>query len=333
MSTDRSTVFSSLGEPVALSFDVVVVFVLTVASAAIVSVFDTGIAVLEVVSGLALFGFFPGYLVVSALFPTESVRSGDGSERSQSNRELVSVVERLTLSIAGSLSGLLLVGFVLNFTPLGITLDPIVLSLCVVSLLAALVAIYRRWHVPEPSRFSVATLTPVRTDGGSPSSRRDIVVNGFGAFTLLFATGTIVHTIASPPRGETYTEFHLLTRNDDDELVADDYPREFEAGDSRPVTIGIDNNEQQSMEYSVVVAEQRVDDEGDTLEVTEQNVLDEIGMQLAAGDSVREELELAPTLTGDQIRLVFLLYRDDVPDDPSMETAYRDLHVWVSVEE
>lgn len=312
----------------ALSIDVAVALVLAFGSAAIVSVFDTGIAVLEVLSGLALFLFLPGYLVVSALFPAKTVREDSNTEPTR-----IGGVERFALSVVGSLSIAMLVGFVLNFTPWGIRFGPIVLALCGLSLAAAVIAVYRRWRVPERNRVSTAALAPVGTNDGRLGSRRDFLVHGFGAVALLFAGGTIVYAIADRPRGESYTEFYILGRDDGDDPGAADYPRSFEAGGGRPITVGIENSEREATEYVVAAAAQRVSEDGDELEVREQELLDRFETRLDAGESIRERIELAPTLTGDRIRLAFFLYRGDAPDDPSAETAYRDLHVWVSVDE
>ena len=69
---------------------------------------------LRVVPAIAFVLFLPGYLATSALFP----RTGD-----------LSGPERLALSLGLSMAIVPLIGLALNFTPWGIRLEPIVVSL------------------------------------------------------------------------------------------------------------------------------------------------------------------------------------------------------------
>jgi uncharacterized membrane protein len=91
------------------------------ALAATLAFLTTGLALvvpiegpLRVVPAIACVLFLPGYLATSALFP----RTGD-----------LSGPERLALSLGLSLAIVPLVGLALNFTPWGIRLEPIVVSL------------------------------------------------------------------------------------------------------------------------------------------------------------------------------------------------------------
>ncbi|HJJ80031.1 MAG TPA: DUF1616 domain-containing protein, partial [Methanocorpusculum sp.] len=58
--------------------------------------------------------FIPGYVLIAALFPEKT--SIDG-------------IERFALSVGLSIAVVPLIGLVLNYTPFGIRLDPIVISL------------------------------------------------------------------------------------------------------------------------------------------------------------------------------------------------------------
>lgn len=74
--------------------------------------------------------FLPGYSLIEALYPRE---------------EELSPLERLALSIGLSLALVPLVGLVLNYTPLGIRLVPVVSSLTVLTFLLMLVASWRKY--------------------------------------------------------------------------------------------------------------------------------------------------------------------------------------------
>jgi uncharacterized membrane protein len=40
---------------------------------------------------------------------------------------------------------------------------------------------------------------------------------------------------------------------------------------------------------------------------------------------------VTPTLTGQRLRLAYLLYRGSPPPDPTVENAYREVHLWINV--
>jgi len=74
--------------------------------------------------------FIPGYVTVEALFPK--------------GRELDSI-ERFALSVGLSLALVPLVGLLLNYTPWGIRLTPIVISLTILTVGLAVIALARQY--------------------------------------------------------------------------------------------------------------------------------------------------------------------------------------------
>jgi hypothetical protein len=74
--------------------------------------------------------FLPGFLLISALY----ARSED-----------MDTLERLALSIGLSLAVVPLIGLVLNYTPWGIRLEPIMVSLALFSEVMAVVCVVRRF--------------------------------------------------------------------------------------------------------------------------------------------------------------------------------------------
>ena len=98
---------------------------------------DSGpIVIVRNVLGVLFILWFPGYTLVKALFPT-STRSTRTSEKD------MDIVERVAMSLGLSLALVPIVGLLLNYTPWGITLIPIVLSLTALTLLLATVALLR----------------------------------------------------------------------------------------------------------------------------------------------------------------------------------------------
>lgn len=80
--------------------------------------------------GLALVLFLPGYAMVEAIFP----RRGD-----------LDFINRLILSFGLSFSVAALVGLILSYTPLGVRLHPLAVSLALFSLAASLLAAHRKF--------------------------------------------------------------------------------------------------------------------------------------------------------------------------------------------
>ena len=75
--------------------------------------------------------FLPGYMLISALYPRSDELDG---------------LERLALSIGLSLAIVPLVGLMLNYTPWGITLTPIMVSLAVFAEALALGALVKKYR-------------------------------------------------------------------------------------------------------------------------------------------------------------------------------------------
>ncbi len=80
--------------------------------------------------GFGLVFFVPGYVFVCTLFP-------DNSE--------IDPIERLALSMGLSIAITIFTGFALNYTPWGIRLAPILLSLSAITLLFTVTAAGRRF--------------------------------------------------------------------------------------------------------------------------------------------------------------------------------------------
>lgn len=344
MTSDQSNWTGKPREIGRFSFDLIVTLVLTVIAGIVVSLPSTGGSPLAVIFGLPLLLFLPGYALVSMLFPSSGVTTGESTqnERQTSSRERVDsiervgTIERVVLSAIGSVALAVLVGVALNFTAIGVRHTPVFVTLCAFTVAMTAIAVLRRSKLPEQRRYGVSTpslLLIAPTSAEHSGLNRDFALSALVAFSLLFAASTAVYAVAFPQKGETYTEVSLLTENDAGELVARGYPTEFNAGENRELVVGLANKEQTSMQYTVVVEAQRVERESGQQAVVESEELARFHTELAASQTEYRRLELAPTLTGGRLRLRFLVYRGDAPAEPSAETAYRDLHLWITVNE
>ncbi|MFC6723339.1 DUF1616 domain-containing protein [Halobium palmae] len=296
-------------------------------------------SVVRIALGLPFVLFVPGYAFIAALFP----ETGSTFERpgvaewlteSPLERGGIDGIERVALSFGTSIAIVPLLGLVLNFTPWGIRLVPIVITVGGFSLVATAIASQRRRALASEDRFAV----PYRSWGKTgreellrPSTKGDAVLNVVLVASLLLAVGSVGYAVAVPKQGESFSELYLLTENESGALVADDYPTEFTAGDSQSLIVGIGNHEHQRMNYTVVTALQRVSIENNTTRVREQTELHRFQTTLPSNETWQLEHTVTPRLTGERLRLVYLLYRGAPPEDPTVANAYRENHLWVNV--
>jgi uncharacterized membrane protein len=84
--------------------------------------------------------FFPGYALISALFP---------------KRDSLGGIERVAFGFGLSIAIAPLIGLILNFTPWGIKLYPIVISVTLFIVAASVVGWYRQRRLEPAQRFRV----------------------------------------------------------------------------------------------------------------------------------------------------------------------------------
>lgn len=314
----------------------------------------------RVALGLAFVLFVPGYVLVAVLFP----ESGDPPAAAESSGEQpvagpaatarrgVDGVERAALSFGLSIAVVALLGLALDFTPWGIRLVPIMTATSGLVLAGAAIAAARRFSLPADERFRVpyrAWLRTARSEVLDPDSRVDAGLNVLLAFAVVLAVASVSFAVLVPPEGERFTAFYVLTEGEDGNLVASGYPTEFERGEASEVVLGIDNRERERTDYTAVVAVHRVDrtaaepdrrvadndsdgpPPGPTESVTERRELSRHSASLAHNETWLQSVSVAPDLVGEDVRLTFLLYRGDAPPEPTAESAYRTLYLWVNV--
>ncbi|MDL0137999.1 DUF1616 domain-containing protein [Halobacterium salinarum] len=322
-----------------LPADLAAVLVLTLVT--IIAVVTPGVreTPLRVVFGLPFVLFLPGYALIAALFPeeeSESVTSPDASAAQDAgqSRKGIDGIERVALSFGLSIAVVPLIGLVLNFTPFGIRLTPILVAVSGFTLAMTALAAHRRWELEPADRFRVPYrrwLQTTREEFTNPESRLDGALNILLVMSVLLAGASVTYAVAVPSQGEAFTEHYLLTEQENGTLVADDYPTEYTVGESRPLIVGIGNHEQRDVTYSLVVELQEVRIQNNTTNVLNETELDRLQTRVAAGETHHEQLNITPSMSGTRLRLAFLLYTDTPPADPTVENAYRETHLWVNV--
>ncbi len=302
--------------------------------------------VLRPMLALPLVLFVPGYLFVAALFPEagpplddgETPDATDDGAAAARTDDGIDGIERVALSFGTSIAIVPLIGLVLNFTPFGIRLVPILISLLLFCGTTLGLAARRRAAVAPEQRFSVdvvGALVDVRTELTQPDSRADAALNVLLVVSVLLAVSSVGYAVAVPKQGEAFTELYLLTEGEDGELVADGYPTELVQGEPASLVVGVGNHEHERVDYTVVVALQRVtpvNESGNTtVRVDGQRQLQRFSPTLADNETWERGHTVTPPIAGERLRLIYLLYRGDAPAAPSTATAYREVHLWVNV--
>jgi uncharacterized membrane protein len=247
--------------------------------------------------------YLPGYCLIAALFPGESD---------------IDFIERIALSFGLSIAVVPLIGLGLNYTPWGIRLVPVLISLSAFTLVMAAVAAWRRKDLEDnaftvPFRQMYASLQEEVTAG--PQSRLDRILSIVLVISILLSVVTLVYVVVTPKQGEKFTEFYILGPQG----MADNYNTNLAAGESVDVIVGIVNHEYAPVNYSL---ELRLNNETMDIPDSYRHIL------LEHNATWEQPLSVTPELTGKDMKLQYLLYRED-----NMSGPYRDLHLWINVTE
>jgi len=287
--------------------------------------------------GLPLLLFAPGYTLVSLLFPGAAPDDAAGDRTLEAaRRHGLGGGERAALGFGVSLALLPVFGVALAVSPWAIAPVPVLFGVSGFAVACSVGAAVRRLRRPADRRFSL----PVR--GWVADARRavrdgsagDVALNVALAGAVVVAIAAVGYAVAAPGPGQSYTDAYLLSQNDTGELVADDYPRNFTSGESRPIVVGLDSHEGTETEYTVVVELQRVQQADDgSARVVQDRRLAAFTPIVGDGETWQVRHDVTPTMTGEELRLAYLVYRGPPPEDPTTENAYEHVHVWVNVSE
>ena len=318
---------------VKLPGDLAVVILLSVLSTIVFLVPLVESVLLRVILAVPFMIFLPGYAIVAAFFPrhaeTRTERPDQSEPSSESSVTLdrsITTLERITLSVGVSIVVVPLAGLVLEMVlP---RLEPVSISLSVagITTTAAIVAAGRRSALPKRERFRVPYgywIDSIKDSGGTAEA----LANLFVVLGLVLLVSSFAYA-ATVPMHE-FTEFYLLSEDESGNLTAADYPREFTQGESKQLYVGISNHERERVDYTVVVTLQRVS--GEDSRILAENELTRFELDVANGDTRQEPHSVTPTMSGDRLRLVYLLYSQTPPSDPTVDNAYRHLHIWINV--
>jgi uncharacterized membrane protein len=254
------------------------------------------------VIGLPFILFFPGYSLITFLFPEK--RSLDG-------------IERVALSFGLSIAITPLIGLALNYTPFGIRLTPILLSLASFNILFSLLAMQRRVKTREPFIPEIDVKGAV---GWEEMGKLDRILTVILVIAIITSTVILIYIIVTPKQGEKFTEFYILGP----EGKAADYPTKLRVGQNAKVIIGIANHEYRMVNYTVEIWLVNASYENNRTVIRHMYFFDRFSVTLNHTDIDIEgnwtpQWEMPYTFSIDRpgrYKLWFLLFKDVVPPLP-----------------
>jgi len=247
---------------------------------------------LRIVLGVPFVLFFPGYTFTCALYP---------------GRDVLDWVDRAALSVGLSLSAVPLIALGLNYTPWGIRLHPVLVSLLLFTLGMSVATMYRRRSLPEEARF-VPTLSVKVPRWGELGRSDRLMLTGLIGFTMI-SSGFTAYLISTTSPPYSFTEFFVLGP----EGKFGGYSKNMTLGESGTLVLGIVNREHADVAYTVVV-----ELENDTIGGFED-------IRLVHDGRWEGNFTFTPERIGDNMRLKFILYRDGGAE------PYRSLQLFVTV--
>ncbi|MFC1984483.1 DUF1616 domain-containing protein [Chloroflexota bacterium] len=247
---------------------------------------------LRVALGLPFLLFFPGYTLIAVLFP---------------KKEGLSAIERIALSFGVSIAVVPLIVLILNYSPWGIGVQPILYSVASFIFATSIIAWLRRRRLPEPERYSIEIPLKLPGWGGGIWDKALSIIL---IVVVLGALGFLSYVVATPKEGVPFSEFSILGLNG----RADDYPSELGVGEEAKVIGVIVNHENEMMVYRIEVKIGGVKN-SESEPVT-----------VAIGGKWEGTISFIPQKAGSNEKVEFILYKNG-----EAEPYLDPLYLWIDV--
>jgi len=275
--------------------------------------------------------FVPGYAVVSALYPDRAgpLRPPDAVPNGPSDPDL-STLGRVVLSLGASVGVVAAVAITLDFTVWGFQRLPLVAGIGLFTLAAAAVAAYRRQTVRHPAgvgrKAFVAALS--RAAGDDTRSR---VLSAVAVLCVVGAGGAVALADSGPINSGADPGLRTASLVAGDDAAAGDYSRTLTVGEPTDYTLAIENGAGDALRATVVVQLQTVD-VGESVRVTDRTELRRVEIEVPPDGRESVTTGVAPAAAGER-RLTHLVYFGDAPETATVESADREVHLWVTARE
>lgn len=247
--------------------------------------------VLRIILGIPFLLFFPGYILMAALFP---------------RREQIHAVERVALSFGISITIVPLIGLILNYSPWGIRLEPVLYSVSSFILATSIIAWLRRRRLPGQEQLILTFRLGIPSWGMSAKERTLSVVL---VFAILAAVGILGYVVATPKTTEKFTEFYIL----DTAGEMANYPQELILGVAGSVVVRIVNHERQDVTYRIEIRESAA-------------IIKDVGpVKLQDKQKWEQKVDFVPISVGENQKVEFVLFK------VGENEPYRSLRLWLDV--
>lgn len=267
------------------------------------------------VLGLIFVLFLPGYAATAALFPENDQIDG---------------IERVALSFGLSIAIVPLIGLVLNFSPWGIRLDPILAAVSAFIIVASVVGWYRRMRLPADERFAIV----VNFEMDFPGMPLVDKILTIGIVVMLIASvAVIAWAVATPRVGERFTQLAILGPGG----MATDYPRNLSVGQDATVLLTVKSFEHRAQNYTIMIV--LTNDTDNSTAVSENSIDWSLTHSLTPHLGIVQTFSLEHLQYYNQTfdfdvtapgtwKLQFLLYTQG---QPLTQNAYREVHLWLNI--
>jgi uncharacterized membrane protein len=235
---------------------------------------------------------FPGYCLTAMLAPAK----GD-----------LKIFVRIVISLGLSIFVTPLIGFLLNYTPWGMSTVSLLLSHAALIFFLSAVAWQRRKKLPLDRRLIIDFEIPVAR--WWRVNNLDRALNAILLISLIVGISSLAYVTMNPIIGEKYTEFYILGSAG----KAADYPKEIIVGSEAKVTVGIINREGTDVNYHV------------TIRIGSQEVDSSWSVTLHDGEKIEHEMSFTPQAVGENQKVEFLLYTNN------NSIPYRNVYYWITV--
>jgi len=244
---------------------------------------------LRIILGIPIAVFLPGYTFLAALFPRKMQISG---------------IERVILSFILSIAIVPLIALILNFTPLGVRLEPVLYVTSGFIVFTSVITWLRRRRLPIKERFKIEVkLTrPVW-------NRQTTIGSVVLMIIVLGAVGVFAYFASHPQPADAYTEFYILPVTGEDFS----YLNTLHAGQEAEVNIGIVSHELTVVDYQIDVL----------LNDNSYNKTDKISLK--PDEKSIQMVSFVFSATGSKQKVEFVLDKDGI-------TYLKPLFLWVDVE-
>jgi uncharacterized membrane protein len=277
----------------------------------------------------------PGYALTTLVFPARRGRQTANPFRQNLNDGVLGEGERAALSLGLSVALLPLLGIGMTFAALPLTVQNVLLVVTALVVVALAGGTVRRLRTSSDTRYK-APFWYWLGEGyrGLQGNTVDVVLNVGLAVVVIAAMSTFAVALTTPQDGVKYTEASLLAESPDGDLVAGNYPTELGPDGRADLVLRVSNNEGEDVVYTVVVQIQRLEAEGEGEQaVTERSELLREVQRVESGESWDYDHTVTPTLFGEDLRVVYLVYAGTPPENPTTDNAYRYLSLSIDVTE